>query len=155
MPPMTLPAEGGCRCGRIRFQVTAPPLLTMACHCRGCQRMTAGAYSLSIAVPDAGFAIVQGDPDPGGLHADGQDHRHCGWCKSWLFTRLPPAMGFVNVRTAMLDDPPATPPFIETCTAEAFSWAATGATHSFAAFPPVEAYAGLLDAFADQTSMPA
>ncbi len=27
----------------MRFQITAPPLLTMACHCTGCQRMTASA----------------------------------------------------------------------------------------------------------------
>ena len=33
MDDRKLPREGGCRCGQVRFKVTAPPLLTMACHC--------------------------------------------------------------------------------------------------------------------------
>ena len=41
--PVALPAEGGCRCGRVRFQITVAPLLVMACHCRGCQSMTGSA----------------------------------------------------------------------------------------------------------------
>jgi hypothetical protein len=35
MSDWKLPWEGGCLCGEIRFRVGAPPLLTMACHCRG------------------------------------------------------------------------------------------------------------------------
>jgi len=31
---------------------------------------------------------------------------HGGWCKSWLFTRLPSGMGFVTVRATLLDDYP-------------------------------------------------
>jgi hypothetical protein len=57
-----LPLEGGCRCGRVRLRITALPLLTMACHCTGCQRMTAGAFSLSVAIPAAGFSVTEGEP---------------------------------------------------------------------------------------------
>ena len=35
-----LPLEGGCRCGQVRLKISAPPLLTMACHCTGCQKMS-------------------------------------------------------------------------------------------------------------------
>jgi hypothetical protein len=37
--PTAPPWEGGCLCGQVRVKVSAPPLLTMACHCTGCQRM--------------------------------------------------------------------------------------------------------------------
>jgi hypothetical protein len=57
MSDWKLPWEGGCLCGEIRFRVSAPPLLTMACHCRGCQKLSASAYSLTIAVPSEGFAV--------------------------------------------------------------------------------------------------
>src|SRR3546814_9366082 len=40
---------GSCRCGGIQLEITAAPLLTMACHCVGCQKMTASAFSLSAA----------------------------------------------------------------------------------------------------------
>ena len=37
--------------------MTVPPFLTMACHCTGCQRMTASAFSLSAAFPGNGFSV--------------------------------------------------------------------------------------------------
>ena len=41
-----LPWNGGCRCGAVRLRVTKPPLLAAACHCTGCQSMSASAFSL-------------------------------------------------------------------------------------------------------------
>lgn len=148
MPEWNLPMEGGCRCGKVRFSITAMPLLTMLCHCRGCQRMTASAFSLSVAIPSQGFAVTRGEPEPGGLHSPGQGHRHCGWCKSWLHTELDPAFGFVNVRATMLDEPRWFVPFVETCTSEALPWAIAGAPHAFEKFPGMEQYPTLLAAFA-------
>ncbi|SFS02386.1 GFA family protein [Sphingomonas jatrophae] len=138
--------EGGCRCGRVRFRITAPPLISMACHCRGCQRMTASAFSLSIAVPAGALEILAGETVAGGAQ-DGRvpyHHHHCGWCKSWLYTQPPAEMGFVNVRTTMLDDPSGLDPFVETQTAEKLTWAQTGAPHSFERFPPMDAFGPLV-----------
>jgi hypothetical protein len=144
---MDLPASGGCRCDRLRFEITAPPILTGACHCRGCQRMTGGPFALSIAIPTPGFRVTEGEDIAGGTdHAFG--HRFCGHCLSWVFTRPAGLEAFVNVRTTMLDDVPAEPPFVETCTAEALPWVATGARHSFRAIPEMERWATLAEAFA-------
>ncbi len=143
MPDTALPIEGGCRCGRIRFAITMPPLLTMACHCTGCQKMTASAFSLSVAVPVDGFALLAGAPVIGGLHDDQLRHQHCDWCKSWVFTRIPGAP-FVNVRATMLDDPAPWEPYIETQTAEKLSWAVTPAAHRFERFPPMEDFPALI-----------
>eukprot|EP01030_Chromulinospumella_sphaerica_P022496 gene22496-22479_t len=140
------PKTGGCRCGQLRFEITAPPLLTMACHCTGCQRMSGGPYSLSVAVPSEGFKVTRGEPVIGGLHGEIQ-HYHCPHCLSWVFTR--PGMDFfVNVRTPMLDDTDGYEPFIETCASEAFPWAKTPARHSYETFPPMEAYQALTEEFA-------
>lgn len=132
-----LPAEGGCRCGRVRFRVTAAPLVTMACHCRGCQRMTASACSLSAAFPAESFEVIAGEPVLGGLHGEAR-HFHCGWCMSWLFTRLPELEWFVNVRATMLDDASWYEPFVESFTSEALPWALVGARYRYAEFPPME-----------------
>ncbi len=94
--------EGGCRCGRVRFRVTGNALVTMACHCTGCQRMTASAYSLSGLYPAEAFAVIEGEPVIGGLHGPTR-HFHCDHCKSWLFTRPEGLDAFVNIRTTMLD----------------------------------------------------
>jgi hypothetical protein len=140
--------EGGCRCGRVRFQVTGAPLVTMACHCTGCQHMTASAYSLSGLYPAEAFAVTQGEPVIGGLHGPTR-HFHCDHCKSWLFTRPEGLDAFVNVRSTMLDVPMSAPPFLETYTEEALPWAATGASYSYPKFPPPESFGTLIHAYAE------
>ena len=56
-----LPWAGGCRCGEIRFRVTKAPLVTGICHCRGCQRMTASAFSTTLTLPQDALEITKGD----------------------------------------------------------------------------------------------
>lgn len=137
-----LPWQGGCRCGKVRFEVSAPPLLSMACHCAGCQRMTSSAFSLSLAIPTEGFEVTQGEPVIGGLHGPDR-HYHCPYCMSWMFTRAAGLDWFVNLRTTMLDRPGAFPPFIETFTSEKLPWVTTPATHSFPTFPEFDQYPDL------------
>jgi hypothetical protein len=134
--------DGGCRCGQVRIRIAAPPLLTMACHCTGCQRMSASAFSLSAAIPSEGFSVTKGEPVIGGLHGATR-HYFCPHCMSWMFTRPEGLDMFVNVRPTMLDDPSWFSPFIETFTREKLAWAATPAVHSFETFPPFDAYAAL------------
>ena len=148
MSDANLPWEGGCRCGRVRLKISGRPLLTMACHCTGCQKMTASAYSLSVAVPSDGFAVTSGEPVIGGLHG-ASCHFFCPHCMSWMFTRPDGIDWFVNLRATMLDDPNWYTPFIETWTSEKLPWATTPAVHSYAALPPMEAYEGLLKEYAE------
>ncbi len=153
MSDWRLPWEGGCMCGEIRFRVSAPPLLTMACHCTGCQKLSASAYSLTIAVPSEGFAITRGEPVVGGMHGP---HRQlfCSRCKNWMFTHPQGMDFFVNVRATMLDDHSWYAPFIEVYTSEKLPWANTSAQHSFATQPDLPGYAPLLDAFAREGARP-
>lgn len=153
MSDWKLPWSAGCRCGQVRMRVTQPPLLTMACHCAGCQRMTASAFSLSIAIPTPGFEVVQGEPVIGGLHGPSR-HYHCPHCKSWLFTRPDGLDHFVNLRATMLDDHRWFVPFAETCTDEGLPWAKTGAVHSFGNIPPLEAYGPLVAEYAQRGARP-
>ncbi|WP_128291888.1 GFA family protein [Afifella aestuarii] len=141
--------QGSCRCGRLRFEITSPPLVTAACHCKGCQRMSASAFSLSVAVPGGGFRLLSGEPVIGGAQdMEGLIHSFCGHCMSWVFTRFPDVMGdVVNVRSTMLEDTAGLEPFIETCTAEKLDWVTTPAKHSFAHFPSPEEFPALIDEF--------
>lgn len=144
-----LPAEGGCRCGQVRFRISAPPLLTMACHCTVCQRMSSSAYSLSAAIPSDGFEITRGEPVIGGLHGASR-HYFCPHCMSWMYTRPEGMDWFVNLRPTMLDEPDWFMPLMETWTSEKLPWATTPARHSFAELPPMDEYEGLMKEYAGQ-----
>ncbi len=147
-----LPWEGGCRCDQVRFRVTAPPVLTAACHCAGCQRMSASAFSLSVGIPSDGFEIIAGSTVIGGLHGASQ-HNMCPRCMSWMFTRAD-GMPFVNLRATMLDDHRWFTPFIDTYTSEKLAWATTPAKYHYPEFPPMEAYPSLLAEFAQSSPRP-
>lgn len=139
----SLPSEGGCRCGRVRLRINAKPLLTMACHCTGCQRMSSSAYSLSVAVPSEGFEVTQGEPVIGGLHGTSR-HYFCSYCMTWMYTKTEGLDWFVNLRPTMLDEPGWFTPFIETWTSEKLPWATTPAVHSYAALPALDEYQRLV-----------
>jgi len=143
---MTEVREGGCRCGAVRFAVSAPAMLTIACHCTGCQRMTGGAYALSVAVPTAGFEVTAGEPVVGGLRGQ-VAHHHCPQCMSWVFTR-PPGLPFVNVRTTMLDRPQDFPPYLDIWVSEKLPWVTPTSAHAFDQFPAPEEWPALMQAYA-------
>jgi len=145
LDPRTLPWTGGCRCGQIRFQITAPPMIEICCHCEGCQRMTGGPYSVSVVTPESGFAVTSGEPVRGGLRAE-IDHMHCPQCLSWVFTR-PPGLPMVNVRATMLDDASGFEPYVECYTSEMLPWAATPAQHRFPKFPADGEWMPLVEAY--------
>ena len=129
--------KGHCRCGQVEFEISSRPMITMACHCIGCQQMTSSAFSLRSLFPSVAFSIKSGEPVIGGLHGSTR-HYFCGHCMSWLFTRPEGMDDFVNVRSTMLEDSRTYRPFIETYADEKLEWATTGAVHSFCKFPPQE-----------------
>lgn len=138
--------KGGCRCGRVQFTVNAAPLITSACHCTGCQKMTGSAFSLSTMYFAKDFSIDKGEPVIGGLHG-GIRHFFCPYCMSWMFTRPEGMEEFVNVRSSLLESFASYKPFMETYTDEKLPWVQTQAEHSFAKFPPPEAFPELLGKF--------
>ncbi|MBO0903973.1 GFA family protein [Jiella sonneratiae] len=145
-----LPRSGSCRCGALTFEVRAAPAITAACHCRGCQKMTAGPYSLTWMLPEDGFAVTAGEPVLGGLKGPQTEHYFCPSCLTWVFSKPKRIAGFVNLRSPMLDDTSDVAPFIEAWVSEKLAFAETGAAHSFPQFPPPEAFGPLLRAFADR-----
>ena len=154
MDEWKLPWEGGCRCGEVRFRVTRPPLLASACHCTGCQAMSASAFSLSLGLPADGFEVTQGEPEIGGLHGAEIHHHHCPRCKSWMFTRVEGLDWFVNLRPSLLDDHGWFVPFAEFWTREKLPWASTPARHSFDGVPGLDGFEPLVKAYAAEGARP-
>lgn len=129
-----LPLEGACLCGAVRVHVTAPPLLTFACHCRDCQKLSASAYSLTAMFPADGVSVT-GELVTGGLRSERRKHHFCPTCLNFIFTRIRGADSRVNLRVSLLDDPSWFEPFVETMTEEKLPWASVPAAHSFARYP--------------------
>ena len=152
MNEASLPLSGGCLCGKVRFEISAAPVMSLACHCRGCQKLTASAFSLSLTIPTSGFEIVEGSPVKGALHKPDGRYWFCDWRKGWLYTEPPPEFGFVNVRTMLLEEPEGWEPLVEVWTSEKLSWAETPARHSYPENPPMEEFEALASEYARTAS---
>jgi len=135
-----LPLGGVCRCGAVRFEILSVPLMTIACHCLDCQRMSASAYSLTSMIPFDDFKVVKGSPVERSLPGSLRHHFFCPGCMAWLFTQLEGVDSRINVRPTLCDDASWVTPFIETMTKEKLPWASTPAVHSFDEFPSMEEF---------------
>ncbi|KAF2021980.1 hypothetical protein BU24DRAFT_384353 [Aaosphaeria arxii CBS 175.79] len=84
------PLNGHCTCKAITYTITAPPLITVACHCSWCQRESGSAFVLNTQIENFNFAITSTAqpffvkaPSPSG---GGQDIARCPNCYVALFS---------------------------------------------------------------------
>jgi len=52
--------RGGCLCGGVRYEVTAPFLRANLCHCSRCRKHSGAAASAQGRVPREGFTLLEG-----------------------------------------------------------------------------------------------
>jgi hypothetical protein len=124
MPEIALPLTGGCHCGAVRYELSAPPLLAYLCHCTDCQRQTGTAFAMSMPAPRATFKITKGEPAryqrqrANGTMASA---RFCADCGTRLYGDSLPEM--VILRPGNLDDPTWVTPVAQMWTRSARPWA--------------------------------
>src|SRR5262249_38242564 len=54
--------QGGCFCGRIRYEVAGRPFHETNCHCSICRRTTGAPFVAWFSVRPSEFRFVEGDP---------------------------------------------------------------------------------------------
>jgi hypothetical protein len=122
MPP-ELPLTGGCGCGAVRYEISAPLGRARYCHCTRCQRRTGSAAAASAPVQPGTLKIVSGAEhvtawSPGG----GFDKEFCGVCGSALFARGPGDPDPAMVRLGTVDGDPGVRPEFRQFVAYAAAW---------------------------------
>jgi hypothetical protein len=114
---------GGCLCGAVRFELTAPPLSAGYCHCTRCQRRTGTAAGISAQVDPAavrwlsGERLIKGWTPP----ADGHVKCFCGDCGAHLFSRSPDGSR-MGIRMSAFDTDPGIRAQYRQFVAYAASW---------------------------------
>ena len=121
-------------------------MLTAACHCHGCQKMTGGAFSLGHAYARSDVVTISGETMVGALKGPSK-HYLCADCGSWVYSHPEGLDDVTVIRSPMLDPMPADPPFMEVFRSEGFAWAQTGATHSFSEGVEPGAFGKLIEEF--------
>ncbi len=110
MPSPEEPLTGGCACGTIRFQVTAPFKTAGYCHCKRCQRRSGALWSLNAVADGASLEIVQGaEALRTWRPEDGKPKSFCGECGGHVFSGEP-GDASLGVRLGAVDGDPGIRP---------------------------------------------
>ncbi|WP_159716298.1 GFA family protein [Geminicoccus flavidas] len=118
--------EGGCLCGAVRLRLEDEPILTHACHCRFCQRVTGAPFAVNAMIELDRITLTGQDPEavhtPSALPAGQKLHR-CWTCRAMLWSNhslLGDRIAIVPV--GILDEAEAMVPDIHCFTATRHPW---------------------------------
>jgi len=121
---VSVPREGGCACGSIRYRMTSDPLFTHCCHCLNCQRQTGSAFVINLLIESDRVELLAGAPQPVDVpRDDGSMQRiyRCPTCQIAVFSEYTrPEVWFV--RGGTLDEPTAVTPDVHIFTKSKVSW---------------------------------
>lgn len=103
------PQQGGCLCGRIRFEVDQAPDWVTVCHCRFCQKVTGSAYMIEPMFKLEALRIIAGSPIHYSHHSGGSGllvHVHfCHDCGTRLYLTFERWEDRLGVFAGAFDDP--------------------------------------------------
>jgi hypothetical protein len=103
--------EGGCLCGAVRFQISAPFRSAGYCHCTHCQKRTGTGSSANARVPKDGFRLLSGEDQLRSFKpAVGVPKHFCATCGSALFSGDPLNDEEIAVRLGTIDGDPGIQP---------------------------------------------
>ena len=123
---MSVPREGGCSCGAIRYRLTSDPLFTHCCHCLNCQRQTGSAFVINLLIEAERLELLEEDPRPVDVpRDDGSTQRiyRCPVCQVAVFSHYG-REDVRFVRGGTLDDPSGVAPDVHIFTKSKLSWVA-------------------------------
>jgi hypothetical protein len=117
------PLAGGCGCGSVRFEITAPLGTALYCHCTRCQRRTGAGAAASARVAPGSVAITAGEDRLAAWSPSGGFEKvFCVDCGSALFARDPSNLEIALVRLGTIDGDPGVRPSLRQFVAYAAPW---------------------------------
>ena len=121
---MSVPLEGGCACGAVRYRLMSEPLFTHCCHCLNCQRQTGSAFVINLLIETDRVELFAGDPQRVDVPRDDGSTQlifRCPTCQVAVFSQYTrPEVRFVRAGT--LDDPSGVVPDVHIFTNSKVGW---------------------------------
>ena len=147
--------EGGCACGKVRYQITKKPMFVHCCHCHLCQQQTGSAFILHAFLEPEHFEIISGNLTTHDMPAgSGQRHvvKRCAYCATGIISHYGPKDTLSIVKVGTLDHPNLAPPDAHIFINEKLDWVnlpedvpSFEKFYDFEKAWPVEGYERLLD----------
>ena len=104
---VSLPIKGGCQCGSLRYELTAPPITIACCHCTNCQKISGSAFAINAMIAEDALVFTKGVPKKTEWTSDSGNHRYglfCGDCGGRIAHGQTPPSGVFSLRVGTFDD---------------------------------------------------
>ena len=101
-PDSSVPVEGGCLCGAIRYRIAGEPLSRSLCHCRSCRLASAAPSVAWVTVRWTDYTVVAGKP-AAFRSSPPVVRTFCGTCGTQLTYRHDDSADTIDVTTVTLD----------------------------------------------------
>ncbi len=121
---MTDKFEGGCLCGKVRYECASAPHLTGHCQCIDCRKTSGTGHATHMVVP-AGALTVRGAVKSYDRAADSGNvvsRKFCPDCGSPVYSTNSAMEGMAFVRASSLDDPEVAKPSMVVYASRGPSW---------------------------------
>ena len=122
---MDIPFTGTCQCGNVRYEVNKEPIVTVACHCQDCQKLSASAFSITMVIAADSLNIVSGKLEvferPADLGGSALCH-FCPTCGNRVYHENPQHPGVFRLKPGGLDDTSQIVPQAHVWTSRAQPW---------------------------------
>jgi hypothetical protein len=136
-PPLL---RGGCLCGSVRYEISAPLGAIEHCHCSMCRKAHGAGFSTNAVVPSAALTIRSGAAGITEYESSPQRRKcFCARCGSQLFIRRTNRPELTVVTLGSLDNPPQATPERHVFVASKAPWTTIDdRLPQFAIYPGVE-----------------
>ncbi len=125
MPEPTLPCDGGCACGSVRYRLLEDPLELHICHCSDCQRVSGSAFVMSMLIHRRSLELLRGEPKRSSFETTQGIRRcdqHCTACGCRLWSEPQGFPELLVLRPGTLDDKSWLQPIAHIWTSSAQPW---------------------------------
>jgi len=105
--------EGGCTCGKTRYQLIKKPMFVHCCHCHLCQQQTGSAFILHAFLESENMTIISSDLTTHDMPAgSGQRHvvKRCAHCATGIVSHYGIKDTLSIIKVGTLDNPSLMPP---------------------------------------------
>ncbi len=122
---MTYPATGTCQCGKVHYKLEKPPIITVVCHCSDCQKLSGGAFSMTMMLKREDFELIRGDLQAFDRPAASGNIARCYFCPTCgnrIYHENPNMPELIRFKPGTLDDTSMIKPQMQVWTKSAQAW---------------------------------
>jgi hypothetical protein len=130
--------DGGCHCGKIRYEAEIDPEKVAICHCTDCQTLSGSAFRTVVPAPKEGFRLLSGTPKVYVKTAESGNKRvqaFCADCGTPIYSSAVEDPPVYSIRLGSARQRALLMPHIEVFRKSALGWTGLEGTKRFDAMP--------------------